>query len=142
MPENIRLSFDKVNVVFGGFKALDNLQMNLRSGYVTGLVGPNGAGKTTIINAVCGLRPPDSGRIFFDSRRIDGRPAWATARMGLIRTFQELRLYDRLTVRQNIEAVSENRHPRRKSRARAYVLGNEPDDRPADRRRTLEHHRP
>jgi len=119
MPDNVRVSFDKVDVVFGGFKALDNLQMDLRSGQVTGLVGPNGAGKTTIINAVCGLRPPDSGRIYFDNRRVDGRPAWAMARMGLVRTFQELRLYDRLTVRQNVEAVSERKHARRKTRKQA-----------------------
>jgi ABC-type branched-subunit amino acid transport system ATPase component len=119
MPDNIRVALDKVNVVFGGFKALDNLQMGLRSGHVTGLVGPNGAGKTTIINAVCGLRPPDSGQIYFDNHRIDSRPAWAVARMGLIRTFQELRLYDRLTVRQNVEAVSERKHARRKDRKRA-----------------------
>ena len=87
---------------FDGIKAVNDFSLNLRSGSIVSLIGPNGAGKTTVFNLVSGLIRPDSGDIYFKGRRITRLPAHKIAQMGISRTFQDLRLFYRMTVLENV----------------------------------------
>jgi ABC-type branched-subunit amino acid transport system ATPase component len=87
---------------FGGLPALDRVSFRAEAGRVTALIGPNGAGKTTLINCLTGVIRPDGGEIFFAGDNIAGRPAHKIARLGISRTFQNLRLFPRLSVLDNV----------------------------------------
>jgi ABC-type branched-subunit amino acid transport system ATPase component len=87
---------------FGGLAAVEDVDLRVERGQIAGLIGPNGAGKTTAFNMISGALPPTSGTIAFDGARIDGRPPEAIARRGLVRTFQNLRLFLRLSVLDNV----------------------------------------
>ena len=71
---------------------------------ITGLIGPNGSGKTTVFNLVGGTMSPDAGEVWFDGRRIDRKPPWQRAHLGLGRTFQITRLFREMTVLENVVA--------------------------------------
>jgi branched-chain amino acid transport system ATP-binding protein len=73
---------------FGGFVALDNIDLTVMSGERLGLIGPNGSGKSTLVNCLCGTLRHDSGSIAFDGRRLDRVPAYQRTRLGLARSFQ------------------------------------------------------
>jgi ABC-type branched-subunit amino acid transport system ATPase component/ABC-type branched-subunit amino acid transport system permease subunit len=92
------------NVVraFGGVRAVDGASFEVRRGSLTGLIGPNGAGKSTMINLISGFDAPDAGTIEFDGKRIDGKPAHAVSRLGLMRSFQTPREWAGLTVMENM----------------------------------------
>jgi ABC-type branched-subunit amino acid transport system ATPase component/ABC-type branched-subunit amino acid transport system permease subunit len=92
------------NVVraFGGVRAVDGASLEVRRGSLTGLIGPNGAGKSTMINLISGFDAPDSGTIEFDGQRIEGKPAHAVSRLGLMRSFQTPREWPGLTVMENM----------------------------------------
>jgi ABC-type branched-subunit amino acid transport system ATPase component len=90
---------------FGGLRAVSDLSFAVRPGTITSLIGGNGAGKTTAFNLITGNLAPDAGRIWFRGRRVDGLPPHQVARAGIARGFQELRLFNRLTARDNIEAA-------------------------------------
>ena len=96
------LVVNKLNKSFGGIVVADNIDLTLRSGCVLGLIGPNGAGKTSLFNLICGVVKPDSGRITLDGAAIDGLPIRERARLGLARTWQNLRLFPALTVMENL----------------------------------------
>ena len=104
---DILLSIRNLNKSFGGLKVANNISLNLRAGIVTTLVGPNGAGKTTLFNLITGLLQPDSGDILWKGESILGKPNWQVGRLGIARTFQDLRLFDQMTVQQNILTVME-----------------------------------
>jgi branched-chain amino acid transport system ATP-binding protein len=87
---------------FGGLPALAGVSLRAAVGQVTALIGPNGAGKTTLINCLTGVLNPDGGDIFFAGQNIAGLPAHRVARLGISRTFQNLRLFPRLTVLENV----------------------------------------
>ena len=87
---------------FGGVHALRNVSLRLREGDVVGLIGPNGSGKTTFLNCLSGVFPPSTGRIALDGRPIPRR-GHAVARRGIVRTFQNIRLFGWLTAIQNVE---------------------------------------
>jgi len=87
---------------FGGVHALRNVSMRLREGDVIGLIGPNGSGKTTFLNCLSGVFPPTGGRVDLDGRPIPKR-GHAVARRGVVRTFQNIRLFGWLTALQNVE---------------------------------------
>jgi branched-chain amino acid transport system ATP-binding protein len=87
---------------FGGLPALSEVSFRAEAGKVTALIGPNGAGKTTLINCLTGVLSPDGGDIFFAGQNIAGFPAHQVARLGISRTFQNLRLFPRLTVLDNV----------------------------------------
>jgi ABC-type branched-subunit amino acid transport system ATPase component len=87
---------------FGGLPALDKVSFTLPQGRVTALIGPNGAGKSTLINCLTGILTPDQGSINFQGQNIVAWPAHAIAKLGIQRTFQNLRLFPRLSVLDNV----------------------------------------
>ena len=95
------LELDNVSKWFGGIMALDNVSIRFPENRITGLVGPNGAGKTTIFNLVTGLHPPTGGRVLFDGQEITGLAPHRVARLGIGRTFQQVRLFGELSVLEN-----------------------------------------
>jgi branched-chain amino acid transport system permease protein len=96
------LRVDDVRMSFRGLKALDGVSLTVRRGEIRGIVGPNGSGKTTLFNVISGLYRPTGGRVEFEARDLTGRPPYRLARAGIARTFQNLRLFGDLTVRENI----------------------------------------
>jgi len=87
---------------FGGLPALSEVSFQAEKGQVTSLIGPNGAGKTTLVNCLTGVIQPDAGAIRFQGADIAGLPAHRVARLGITRTFQNLRIFPRLTVLDNV----------------------------------------
>jgi branched-chain amino acid transport system ATP-binding protein len=96
------LSVDRVTVRFGGVVALDGVSFRIEPQEIYGLIGPNGAGKTTLFNCISRLYAFESGDIFFGGRSLSGVPAHRIAGLGMGRTFQNLALFGRLSVLQNI----------------------------------------
>ena len=92
---------------FGGLKAVDDVSIALREGIITTLVGPNGAGKTTLFNLITGHLEPDAGDVFWLGQSIKGQTHWKIARSGIGRTFQDLKLFDQMTVLENVQTVTE-----------------------------------
>jgi ABC-type branched-subunit amino acid transport system ATPase component len=92
---------------FGGLKAVDDVTLALRAGIVTTLVGPNGAGKTTLFNLITGHLVPDRGEVVWLGQSIVGLPHWRIARLGIGRTFQDLKLFTHMTVEENVTTVTE-----------------------------------
>ena len=99
------LAVSAVSRRFGGLAALSDVSFDVRQGSITSLIGPNGAGKTTLFNVVSGLLPPSGGYVRFLGRDVTGWSAKNLARAGLARTFQNLRLFGTLTVRENVIAA-------------------------------------
>ena len=87
---------------FGGLTAVKSLTMTVNRGALYGLIGPNGAGKTTVFNLLTGVYDPTEGEIVFDGNRIDGRKPYAITRLGVARTFQNIRLFADMTVLENV----------------------------------------
>src|SRR5262245_16157078 len=87
---------------FGGLVAVRNLNMTLEPGDLYGLIGPNGAGKTTIFNLMTGVYKPDEGSIALDGRTIHKEKPSAIAKLGMSRTFQNIRLFRSMTVLENV----------------------------------------
>ncbi len=100
-----RLEARSVAVRFGGFQALNDASLDVGTDEVVGLIGPNGAGKTTLLNVLTGIVEPTAGSYSVGDQPLAGRPAHEIARSGLARTFQNLRLFPALTVRENVEIV-------------------------------------
>jgi len=98
-----QLRVEQLKVQFGGLRAVGGVDLYVRRGEILGLIGPNGAGKTTMVNALTGFQRPTAGRVFVDDTDVTGWSPMRLARVGVIRTFQNVRLYARLTVRQNLE---------------------------------------
>src|SRR5262245_31814447 len=80
---------------------------------VLGLVGPNGAGKTTLVNVMSGFQKPSRGSLLLNGHTVTGLPPEALARRGIVRTFQSVRLFKRLSVLENVETAALGRHSRR-----------------------------
>ena len=97
------LSVRGVGVRFGGIVALNGVSFDLRAGDILGLIGPNGAGKTTLFNCLSRLCVPDEGDILFAGQSILRRPRHVIARLGIGRTFQNVALFDQMSVRDNIK---------------------------------------
>jgi ABC-type branched-subunit amino acid transport system ATPase component len=88
---------------FGGVVAVDDVDLEVADGELLGLIGPNGSGKTTLVNCVTGVLRPTAGSVVFDSRDVTEWPRPRRARAGLLRTFQNLRLFAELTVAENVQ---------------------------------------
>lgn len=91
---------------FGGLQACDDLSFTIARGKVTGLIGPNGAGKTTLVNLICGQLKPDRGTVMIDGENMVGRAPHLIAKAGLGRTFQAIKLFDRMTVLENVTVAA------------------------------------
>lgn len=87
---------------FGGLVAVNDVSIEIESGSVHGIIGPNGAGKTTLFNLVSGFVPIDAGRLHLDDRDVTRLPAHERSRLGIVRTFQNIRLFRGLTVLENV----------------------------------------
>lgn len=87
---------------FGGLTAVDQVELNIQEGQIYGLIGPNGAGKTTCFNLITGLYTPDSGEFMFKGTSFFPNSPNAVARMGIARTFQNIRLFKTMTVLDNV----------------------------------------
>jgi len=96
------LKLENVSIQFGGLKVIENLNLQVNRGELLGLIGPNGAGKTTAFNLISGVYKPNSGQIFFAGDRISTMPTHEIAKKGVVRTFQNIRLFKELDVITNI----------------------------------------
>ena len=97
------LEVQDLAVRFGGFIAIDNVNLTIESGEIRCIIGPNGAGKTTLLDAICGKTPVTHGSIYFAGVQIDTESEFKRTRMGMGRKFQTPSVYDDLTVYQNIQ---------------------------------------
>ena len=114
------LVVDQLTRRFGGLAALEDVWFDVPTGSICGLIGPNGAGKTTLINVVSGLVPPTSGRILVGDRNVTGWPPHKVAASGVGRTFQNIRLFNDLSV---LENVMVGWHLQRRATAIESLLG-------------------
>jgi len=103
------LAVEEMRVTFGGVTALDHVTFDVADGELLGLIGPNGAGKTTCIEALTGYLPDAQGRVKFNGHDLRGLPPHRRARLGLVRTFQAIELFEDLTVRENLAAAANRR---------------------------------
>ncbi len=103
----ILLQIRHLNKNFGGLQAISDVTLDLPAGIITTLVGPNGAGKTTLFNLITGHLIPSSGTVHWLGQSLKGIEPWKLARMGIARTFQDLRLFSQMTVEENIMTVME-----------------------------------
>jgi len=107
--ENI-VEVKNLTIKFGGLVALDNVSFNIRRGEILGLIGPNGAGKTTCFNAMTGVYKPTSGQVVLEGQVINGLKQHKITRLGLSRTFQNIRLFGEMTALENVVVGLDARH--------------------------------
>jgi branched-chain amino acid transport system ATP-binding protein len=96
------LRVSDITQVFGGLTALDNVSLTVRKGDITGVIGPNGAGKTTLFNIITGIYEQTSGTIHLEERNITGFAPEMLARLGMVRTFQNIELFGQMSVLENV----------------------------------------
>ena len=96
------LQVDDLSMRFGGLTAVDGLSFSVAPQQIVGLIGPNGAGKTTAFNCISGFYTPTAGSIQLQGETISGQPSLRIARRGLVRTFQNIRLFGAMTVLENL----------------------------------------
>ncbi|MFC3965871.1 ABC transporter ATP-binding protein [Nocardia jiangsuensis] len=104
------LRTDGLTVKFGGLTALDSVDFEIRRGEILGLIGPNGAGKTTCFNAISGVYRPTSGTVYFDGKPLTKTKRNAITRLGIARTFQNIRLFGEMTALENVVVGTDARH--------------------------------
>jgi branched-chain amino acid transport system ATP-binding protein len=103
------LELASVTKVFGGLRDIDDVSFRIEPGQIFGLIGPNGAGKTTLFNVVTGVYRPEAGSVRFDGRSIGGMPPHKIARLGIARTFQNIRLFGAMSVAANVMVAAHHR---------------------------------
>ncbi|GLI10678.1 ABC transporter ATP-binding protein [Paenibacillus tyrfis] len=103
MENNPLLHVRGVSMQFGGLKAVSGLHMEIRKGELVGLIGPNGAGKTTSFNLLTGVYVPTEGEILLEGKRLNGLAPYQITRMGISRTFQNIRLFNEISVLDNVK---------------------------------------
>ena len=106
------LKLENLTIRFGGLTAVDNVTTHVEKGQIFGLVGPNGAGKTTTFNMISGYYAPTSGKVIFDSQEIQGKPQYEINHLGIARTYQNINLFNKMTVLENCMIGC---HPRMKA---------------------------
>lgn len=96
------LEVSNLGIAFGGLQAVSQLDLKIEKGHLYGLIGPNGAGKTTVFNMLTGVYKPTEGNIVLDGNDITGATPEAISKAGIARTFQNIRLFDNMTVEENV----------------------------------------
>ncbi|HRQ38728.1 MAG TPA: ABC transporter ATP-binding protein [Chloroflexota bacterium] len=108
MSEDILIA-NKMTKRFGGLVAVDSLDFHIEKGSIVSIIGPNGAGKTTFFNLITGFYQIDDGELIFDGKRLNGRTSVQITRLGIARTFQNIRLFNNMSVIENL-LVGQERH--------------------------------
>ncbi|HEX7625243.1 MAG TPA: ABC transporter ATP-binding protein [Anaeromyxobacteraceae bacterium] len=108
------LEVERLTRHFGGLRAVGDLSFEVKEGEILGLIGPNGAGKTTVFNLVTGFVRPSAGDVRLDGRSVVGLRPHAVVKRGLGRTFQIVKPFPRLSVRENVTLAAFLRHPARR----------------------------
>lgn len=98
----VLLEARNITMQFGGLKAVDSLQFQVKKGQLAGLIGPNGAGKTTVFNMLTGVYQPTHGEVFLDGQSLSGLRPYEISHLGITRTFQNIRLFMGLSVLENV----------------------------------------
>jgi ABC-type branched-subunit amino acid transport system ATPase component len=109
LSEQPLLELRELSLAFGGLAVLHELDLHVNEDEIVSVIGPNGAGKTTLFNVISGLYKPDAGEIVFDGRNIAGMSPDRINRLGIARTFQTLRLFLNMSVKENVMAVQYGR---------------------------------
>ncbi len=105
------LQLDRVTIRFGGLTAVSELSLNVAGDELIGLIGPNGAGKTTVFNLITGVYQPTAGAITFNGQPTAGLKPFQLVRLGIARTFQNIRLFGSMTVFDNVRAATQVHRP-------------------------------
>ncbi len=113
------LEIQNLNRRFGGLQAVNNVSFGVEQGAIKAVIGPNGAGKTTLFNLIAGNLPANSGAVFFNNARISGLKPYQVARLGISRTYQNIKLFHGMTA---LENVMLGRHIRSKAGFMAAML--------------------
>ncbi len=104
------LHVQDISKKFGGVHAVENFSFEIQKNKITGLIGPNGAGKTTAFNLITHFLPRDKGTIFYAGRNLKGLRSFQLVRLGIARTFQQIRIFPKLTVKENLLLSLSKRH--------------------------------
>ena len=104
------LSIKNLGIQFGGLRAVDEFNLEIEEGELYGLIGPNGAGKTTVFNMLTGVYKPTAGEIVLDGKNITGKKQIEINKLGVARTFQNIRLFSQLSVLDNVKAGLHNQY--------------------------------
>lgn len=104
------LSVTRLGISFGGLKAVDDFSMEIKKGQLYGLIGPNGAGKTTVFNLLTGVYKPNEGIVKLDGKDITGKKTIDINKAGIARTFQNIRLFKKMTVLDNVKVALHNHY--------------------------------
>jgi branched-chain amino acid transport system ATP-binding protein len=104
------LEVDSVTLTFGGVVALDDVSFSIDEGEILGLIGPNGAGKTTCFNVTTGIYRPTSGEVRFEGASISGHKRYSITKLGIARTFQNIRLFGAMTALENVLVGADAHH--------------------------------
>lgn len=104
------LSVNNLSISFGGLRAVDDFNLEIKKGQLYGLIGPNGAGKTTVFNLLTGVYKPDEGKIFLEDENITGKSTIEINKAGIARTFQNIRLFKELSVLDNVKVALHNQY--------------------------------
>ncbi len=115
----VLLEIKNLSMHFGGLKAVDDVTFNVNKGEIMSLIGPNGAGKTTVFNVITGVYMPTKGEVRYKGTLLNNLKPYQVTKLGLARTFQNIRLFKQLTARQNLVLAM---HCRRKSNVFSSVL--------------------
>ena len=110
MVRRVVLELSHIGIRFGGVQALNDVSFQVHEGSLTGIIGPNGAGKTTIFNIITGVSNPTSGTVYFRDQDITPLRAYQVIRLGVARTFQNLRLFPRSSALENVMTAAQNRY--------------------------------
>lgn len=102
------LEVKELGISFGGLRAVDNFSLSIEDGHLYGLIGPNGAGKTTIFNLLTGVYKPTDGTFRFDGEEMSGKTPIQINNKGIARTFQNIRLFDQMSVIENVKVGLHN----------------------------------
>jgi branched-chain amino acid transport system ATP-binding protein len=103
------LKIQNLAMRFGGLLAVDGVSLDVQEREIHSIIGPNGAGKTTVFNCMSGFYKPSGGKIIFRDKEIQGKPDYKISRMGMVRTFQHVRLFTQMSVVENL-LVAQHRH--------------------------------